>query len=284
MKKLRTSFIYTLLILLSLGFVQAQGLISAQELTNYLKQDNAILVCTQKAVDYNRIHITGAINIDHNMLYDDMTMLLPDEEVASILGKNGVSRDMKIVVYDEGSFKYAGRMYWILNYMGAKDVKILNGGLDAWKAARKPVTRTATVAKAVTFTPQVNKSYLASMETVKKAVNNPAYVLIDARSPEEFNGQDDTNLRLGHIPSAININYTDLLDERGLLKSTQELAGIFAKAGVTKDKTAIIYCKTSVRAGIVYFALNSVLNYPKVKLYDGAYLEWQDNNANRVSM
>lgn len=284
MKKLKISFIYVLLVILSLGLVQAQGLISAQELPNYLKQDNTILICAQKAADYNRIHITGAINIDHNMLYDDMTMLLPDAEVARILGKNGVSRDMKIVVYDEGSFKYAGRMYWILDYMGAKDVKILNGGLDAWKAARKPVTRTATVAKAVTFTPVVNKSYLASMETVKSVVNNPAFVIIDARSSEEFKGQDNSNLRLGHIPSAVNINYADLIDARGLLKSNEELADIFIKAGVTKDKTAIVYCKTSVRAGIVYFALKSSLNYPKVKLYDGAYLEWQDNNTNRVSM
>lgn len=284
MKKVRVTFIYALLVVFTLGFVQAQDVISAKELPNYLKQDNTVLVCTQKAVDYNKIHITGAINIDHNLLYDDMTMLLPEAEVARILGKNGVSKDMKIVLYDEGSSKYSGRMYWILNYMGAKDIKILDGGLAAWKAARKPVTRTATIAKAVTFTPAVNKSYLASMETVKKAVNNPAYVIIDARTPEEYNGQNETTLRLGHVPSAVNINYVDVLDSKGLLKSNEELASLFAKAGVTKDKTAIVYCKTSVRAGIVFLALKSALHYPNVKVYDGAFLEWQDNNTNKVSM
>jgi len=105
MKKIRLSFVYMLLIFFTLGFVQAQDVISAKELPNYLKQDNTVLVCAQKAVDYNKIHITGAINIPHNLLYNDMTMLLPETEIAQILGKNGVSRDMKIVVYDEGSSK-----------------------------------------------------------------------------------------------------------------------------------------------------------------------------------
>ena len=284
MKKARISFIYLLLLILSLGLVQAQDVISAKELPNYLKQDNTILVCAQKAVDYNKVHITGAINIDHNLLYDDMTMLLPANEVAQMLGKNGVNQDMKIVLYDEGSSKYSGRMYWILTYMGAKDVKILDGGLEAWKAARKPVTRTATVAKATTFTPTPNAAYVATTEEVKKAVNNPAYIIIDARTPEEYNGTNETDLRLGHIPSAVNINYTNVLEANGNLKSNEALAALYAKAGVTKDKTVIIYCKTSVRAGIEFLALKSALNFPKVKVYDGAFLEWQNNNSNKVSM
>lgn len=284
MKKARISFIYILLIIFTLGLVQAQDVISAKELPSYLKQDNTILISAQKAVDYNKIHITGAINIDHNMLYNDMTMLLPANEIAQILGKKGVSQNMKIVLYDEGSSKYSGRMYWVLSYMGAKDVKILDGGLAAWKAARKPVTRTATTAKATTFTPSPNPAYIATMAEVKKAVNNPAYVIVDARTPEEYKGTNETDLRLGHIPSAVNINYVNVLDAKGNLKSKEELASLYAKAGVTKDKTVIVYCKTSVRAGIEFLALKSALNFPKVKVYDGAFLEWQNSNANKVSM
>ncbi len=282
MKNIRISFIYTLLFVLTLGFVQAQDVISAKELQSYLKQDNTILVSAQKAVEYNKIHITGAINIDHNLLYNDMTMLLPASQVAQILGVNGVSQDMKIVLYDEGSSKYAGRMYWILDYMGATDVKILNGGLKAWKAARKPVTRTASTAKNVTFTPKINKSYLATMATVKTAVNNSAYIIIDARTPEEYNGINETTLRLGHIPSAINVNYTTLLNAKGELKSNDELITLFAKAGATKDKKVIVYCKTSVRAGIEFLALKSALDFPNVMVYDGAFTEWQSISSNKV--
>lgn len=283
-KIIKISLLYIILLVLTLGLVNAQDVISAKELQSYLKQDNTILVSAQKEVEYNKIHITGAINIDHNLLYDDMTMLLSTSQVAQILGVNGISRDMKIVLYDEGSSKYSGRMYWILDYMGANDVKILNGGLKAWKAARKPVTKTVATAKSVTFTPQIKKSYLATMATVNTAVNNSAYVIIDARTPEEYNGTNETSLRLGHIPSAVNVNYTTLLNAKGELKSKDELMALFAKSGVTKDKKVIVYCKTSVRAGIEYLALKSALGFPHVMVYDGAFTEWQDENSNKVSM
>lgn len=283
-KIIKISLLYIILLVLTLGLIHAQDVISAKELQNYLKQDNTILVSAQKEVEYNKIHITGAINIDHNLLYDDMTMLLPATQVAQILGVNGISKDMKIVLYDEGSSKYSGRMYWILDYMGATDVKILDGGLKAWKAARKPVTKTVATAKAVTFTPQIDKSYLATMSTVESAINNATYVIIDARTPEEYNGTNETSLRLGHIPSAVNVNYTNLLNTKGELKSNDELVALFAKAGVTKDKKVIVYCKTSVRAGIEFLALKSALEYPNVMVYDGAFTEWQNETANKVSM
>lgn len=283
-KIIKISLVYIILLVLTLGLINAQDVISAKELQSYLKQDNTILVSAEKAVEYNKIHITGAINIDHNLLYDDMTMLLSAPQVAQILGVNGINENMKIVLYDEGSLKYSGRMYWILDYMGATDVKILNGGLKAWKTARKPVTKTASTAKAVTFTPSINKAYLATMATVKNAVDNPEYVIIDARTSEEFNGKNETTLRLGHIPSAVNINYETLLNAKGELKSNEELTAIFAKAGVTKEKTAIIYCKTSVRAGVEFIALKSALGYPKVMVYDGAFTEWQEQSSNKVSM
>ena len=283
MKNIKISFIYTLLFVLTLGFVQAQDVISAKELQSYLKQDNTILIAAQKDADYNKIHITGAVNIDHNSLYDDMTMLLPAAQVAKILGAKGINQNMKIVLYDEGSSKYSGRLYWVLNYMGAKDVKILNGGLKAWKAARKPVTRTASKAKAVTFTPSIDKSYLATMATVKAAVNNPNYVIIDSRSTEEYKGTDEPTIRPGHIPSAVNVFFEDLLNSKGELKTNEELTAMYKKAGVTKDKKVIVYCKTGIKAGIEFVALKSALGFPNVMLYDGAFIQWQGQASNKVS-
>ena len=282
MKNIKIGFVYILTLIISIGFVQAQDVVSVKELQGLLKQDNTIVISAQKAVEYNKIHITGAINIPHSDLYNDETMLLPDAEIAKILGGKGVSASMNIILYDEGSSKYSGRMYWILDYMGATDVKILNGGLTAWKAGRKPVTRTPSKAKATTFTPKINKSTSATMATVKTAINNSGYVIIDVRTPEEYKGTNETTLRLGHIPSAVNLNYETLLNSRGELKSNEELTALFAKVGATKDKKVILYCKTSVRAGIEYLALKSALNYPNVMVYDGAFSEWQGVSSNKV--
>ncbi len=283
MKKIRIAIVFILSIVLTIDLVSAQDAISAKELQNYLNQDNTILVSVQKAADYNKVHITGSVHLDHSLLYNDKTMLLPAPQVARILGVNGIGNDMKIVLYDGGSSKYAGRMYWVLKYMGSNDVKILNGGLPAWKAARKPVTKSVINAKEATFTPHINKDYLATMNTVKGAINNNNYVIIDARTPEEYNGTNETSIRLGHIPSAVNINYVNMLNAKGELKSNDELAKIFAHAGATKDKTIIVYCRTSVRAGIEFFTLKSALGYPDVMVYDGAYSEWQSDSANEVA-
>jgi thiosulfate/3-mercaptopyruvate sulfurtransferase len=273
---------YVLVALLALTTLQAQDLIEANDLARIMKQPNTVIVSTIANAEYAKVHITGAVSLFHKDLYNDKTMLLPDARVAKILGSKGIDENMTIVLYDNGSGKYSGRMYWILDYMGAKDVKVLNGGMKAWKAARKPITKTATKRKAVTFTPSVNKSVLAEETTVLKATTNPAYVIVDARTPAEYAGTAETDLRPGHIPNAVNVNYTTLLTSSGKMKPAAALQDIFTAAGVTRDKTVILYCETSIRAGIEYLALKSILNYPKVMVYDGAYAQWQAVSTNKI--
>jgi thiosulfate/3-mercaptopyruvate sulfurtransferase len=204
------------------------------------------------------------------------------EEMAEIIGSKGVSNTNMIIVYDEGSHKYSGRLYWVLKYLGAPDVKILNGGLEAWKAIRKPVTSSPTTKKATTFAVDVQPQYLANLGEVKTAVSNPNYVIIDARSDEEYNGTDETSLRQGHIPGAVHINYTELMASNGELKSAEELKALYTAKGVTPDKTAVIYCKTSVRAAIEFVALSSILGYENVKVFDGAMTEWSSDTSTEV--
>jgi thiosulfate/3-mercaptopyruvate sulfurtransferase len=281
MKKINLVLAFALLI--SANMVVGQDLISAQELAKIVKNDDVVLVSARTTSDYKKVHITGAVHINHTDLYNEgpvKNMLKSPAEIATILGENGISESKKIVLYDDGTGKYAGRLYWILSYLGAKDVRILDGHMDAWKAARKPVTKNPTSVKAVTFTPKPDKLKIATMAEVKSG----NALLVDARSPEEYNGASATELRKGHIPGAINIEFKNIMDAKGKIKPAAELQKIFSAAGVTKDKPVILYCESGVRAGIIYFALTSVLNYAQVKVYDGAYLEWQANSANKVEV
>jgi thiosulfate/3-mercaptopyruvate sulfurtransferase len=122
------------------------------------------------------------------------------------------------------------------------------------------------------------------MAEVQKATTIGSYAIVDARTTEEYMGtlEASTLDRPGHIPSAINIEYTNVLDDKGKLKSNADIQAVFTKNGVTKDKTVIVYCKTSVRAGILFHVLTSAIDYPNVKVYDGAYLEWQLKTSNKV--
>jgi len=280
-------YISTIAILfLFVGVSIAQDLISVKELSGKLKDPNVVIVSAQKPDKYATVHIKGSVNIPPADLVNNEPIKYMNKstaEIAKILGDKGVSESNEIILYDNGTSKYSGRMYWVLKYMGAKNVKILNGELEAWKAGRKPITKTPTKLAATTFTPNVQPQYIVKMDEVMKATNGGNYVIIDARTTEEYSGTDEeTTLRRGHIPGAVNIDYKTLLDAKGKLKSKEALAEIYTAKGVTPDKTVIVYCATSVRAGIEFMALSSVLEYPNVKLYDGAFTEWQTTASNEV--
>lgn len=278
MKTLRYIIAYAFLLLIPFTGIQAQDIISTNDLMKIMRKPTTIIVSARTANDYAQVHITGSVHVAYQDLNDDMAMLIPADQIAKILGDKGISDTKTIVLYDDGTEKYSGRMYWVLKYLGAPDVKILDGGMPAWRAARKPVTRTATSVKSATFTPNVQSKYLATMADVSKT----GTLVVDARSGAEYAGTADTKLRPGRIPGAINIEYTKVLDAEGKLLPNDQIQAVFTKNGVTKDKTVIVYCETSVRAGILFHVLTSALDYPNVKLYDGAYREWQSKSSNAV--
>jgi len=254
----------------------AQDIISVKEFLKIKKDPNVVLVSARKPADYKKVHIAGAININHKDLYkaSPKSTLKSNAEIAKILGEKGISNSNTIVLYDNGSGKYSGRMYWILKYLGAKDVKLLDGHMKAWRMARKPVTKNPAKRKATTFAVNLNKGGIANIAQVKKASTNPASVIVDVRSADEFKGIKESKLPKGHIPSAINLEFKKVMTSKGKLKSKEALQALFTAAGITKDKEVILYCESSVRAGIVYLALTSALDYPNVKVYDGALFEW----------
>jgi len=254
----------------------AQDIISVKEFLKIKKDPNVVLVSARKPADYKKVHIAGAININHKDLYKaaPKSTLKSNAEIAKILGEKGISNTNTIVLYDNGSGKYSGRIYWILKHLGAKNVKLLDGHMKAWRMARKPVTKNPAKRKATSFAVNLNKSAIASIAQVKKASNSAAAVIVDVRSADEYTGIKESKLPKGHIPSAINLEFKKVMTSKSKLKSKEELKALFTTAGITKDKEVILYCESSVRAGIVYLALKSALDYPNVKVYDGALFEW----------
>lgn len=103
--------------------------------------------------------------------------------------------------------------------------------------------------------------------------------IIDVRTTEEYVGSADNSD--GHLPDAINIDYTELLTDTEAFKSKEDMEKVMSKYGITSSTPIVAYCRTSVRATVLYAALVNVLGYTDVKVYDGAYLEWVDK-GNKV--
>jgi len=232
----------------------AQKLITAKQLK---ARKGVIVVDTRKASDYAKIHIKGAVNVDKNSLdKSDKGFMKSPTEMAAIFGKNGISRDSEIVLYCKSGLN-AGRVYWILTYLGAKNVSILDGQMTAWRAVRGPLTKVKPSVKKATFTPVVNKNILASKSYVKSKLNSSSTVIVDSRKAEYFNA--------GNITNSVHIPYEKLITDKHNFKDKATLQALFKKAGVSSNKEVILYCKTGLRAGHMFFVLKEILKYPKIK-------------------
>jgi thiosulfate/3-mercaptopyruvate sulfurtransferase len=273
-----------LLMLFVLGAfaMNAQDLITAEALSKELKNANYVIVSAGPAADYAKVHIAGAISLPYTSFDKPGKpegLIVSDEEMGKILGNKGISDKNTIVFYDEHDGRYAARMYMLTKYLGAKNVKVLDGGMEAWKLARKPVTKNPSNVKKTTFAIAPVKKWMVTQQSVAAPKANT--VIIDTRSPGEFKGVEKNSK--GHIPAAINMEYKELLNAKGMMKSKAELEKLYASKGITKDKEIILYCSTGVRTGYHFMALVTILNYTNVKIYDGGYNEWVEKNPSKIS-
>lgn len=259
----------------------AQVLVSAKDFTAELKKDKSMVVIdANTAENYGKSHVMGAVNVPHKELYKDGEiegLIKSPADLAAYFGEKGISNTSNIVIYDDGSNKYSSRVYWILDYLGASNLRILHKDMDQWKAARLPITRNKTSVKATTFTPKVNAAIMATEADVKGC--SGSCVVVDSRHVSEYNGTSEKPVSVGHIKGSVNVEYKEFLDDKGAFKSPDQLKAVASKNGLTSDKTVILYCQTSVRAAVAFVALKEILGYSNVKVYDGAYNEWKANGG-----
>lgn len=275
-KKMKTIKGLILVVLVGLFSVSifAQGdIISAADFIALTKSDkNLVIIDASKADAYQKIHIKNAVSVPSEILNQESGavdgLLKNPEDLAKIFGDAGVSEKNTIVVYDGGSQKYSSRVYWTLKYLGAPNVKLLHKDMDEWKKSRVPLTKMPIAVKATTFTPKLNDAVICELSDVQVGKAK----VLDVRTPGEFFGTAENSK--GHIPGAISLSYTDLLTDKHAFKSKEEMEKVMSKYGFTPDTPIISYCRTSVRATVLYAALVNVLGYKNVKVYDGSYLEW----------
>ena len=270
-----------LIFILGLSSVFAQDLITAKEFIALQKEKpNLVVVDASKDKLYATSHIEGAINIPYVILNEkepkiDGTML-PVQEMAKILGNKGVSNDDTIVVYDEGSQKYSTLVYWILKYLGAKEVKVMHKEMNAFRDARVKLTSEVPAVKAKTFTVNLVPEINADVAYVESAIGNPNVIIIDARTPDEFNGvrNEKSTYSNGHIKGAINIPYESLVKTGTNIFISPDEFKKLAGMELSPEKTYLFYCKTGIKGATLYTYMTNVLGFKNIKNYKGAYAEW----------
>jgi thiosulfate/3-mercaptopyruvate sulfurtransferase len=231
--------------------------------------------------EYLGEHIPGALFFDIEEIADSRSslphMLPPPEKFSSRMRSMGIGDGSRIVVYDRSGLYSAARVWWTFRVMGVEDVSVLNGGLPKWKREGRPIEGGEPPIRSTRhFTARRNAALVRDAADIKSVLKDKSAEIIDARSPERFYGraaEPRPGLRAGHIPGAVNVPYSRLINQDGTLKTTSELEKLFADAGVDLHKPVVTSCGSGITASVLALAL-AELGHRRTSVYDGSWSEW----------
>ena len=241
---------------------------------------------------YERGHIQGAVNFKwHTDLVDPVKRdIASKENFEKLLRQAGVNNDSTIVIYGDSNNWFAAWGAWVFDVYGVKNVKLLDGGRKKWEAEKRPLTPLATkVATGNIKVSDANNALRARLSDVVAVANKKSdTALVDIRSNDEFTGKifapagvQETAIRAGHIPGAVNVPWGQAVAEDGTFKSAEELKKVYAAVGIDGKKPIITYCRIGERSSHTWFALSKILGY-NVKNYDGSWTEYGNSVGNPV--
>ncbi|HEX2186496.1 MAG TPA: sulfurtransferase [Chloroflexota bacterium] len=250
--------------------------VSVAWLQQHLRDPKVRVVDARPAAEYEKGHIPGAVSLPVADTFDPgQEKNYPDskEKLEALLTGKGIGNDVRVIAYDNGRETAGPRLFWTLEYLGHNNVAVLDGGLKAWQDAKGELTTEAPTVEPATFVSQVDPAKLPTKEQCEVAIGDPTKVILDARSPEEYRGEDVRAKFGGHIPGAVNIDWRENFTADSLLKEAPALRTLYESKGVTRDKEVIAHCQTGQRSSATYWALR-LLGYSKVGNYAGSWVEW----------
>ncbi|MGH6841868.1 MAG: 3-mercaptopyruvate sulfurtransferase [Methylocella sp.] len=229
--------------------------------------------------EYLEAHIPGAVFFDIDAIADHTTnlphMLPQPDNFARAMEELGLGDDMRFVVYDASNLQGGARVWWTLRVFGARDVKILAGGLPRWRAEGRLLEAGLVRRAPRHFSVNFDKAAVADAGNVTDASRAGSAQILDARAAARFSGvagEPRPGLRSGHIPGSLNLPWREVV-RSGEIKPEDEVKTLMAQAGVDIERPVITTCGSGVTAAILVLALASV-GKSDVALYDGSWAEW----------
>ena len=262
-------------------------LIDTHQLSSLLAEspDTLILDCQSALGDRNQSkalydagHILGAIHVDSETELSGPIIAgktgrhpLPSQDQwQATLQRWGVTKDRPIVIYDQNNSMFAARAWWLLMWAGIKQAKVLDGGLDAWRHSGGVIsTEPATATQTSSLQIDVQNSLTIAADSLLSLSAEQA--LLDARALPRYQGLvEPLDSKAGHIPGAINADFSKNLDSDNRFLPPEQLAQRFQSVA---DKSVICYCGSGVTACHNILAM-TIAGMKMATLYPGSWSEW----------
>jgi thiosulfate/3-mercaptopyruvate sulfurtransferase len=234
--------------------------------------------------EYDRGHIPGAVGFNwQSQLNHPVQRDIPSkEEFEALLSSAGIGNDTTVVLYGDNNNWFAAFALWLLKYYGHDKVVLIDGGRKKWVKESRPLTTDVpSYPRASYKVAAVNADLRATRDFVLETVRSRGRNLVDVRSVPEFKGEiiappgmSETAQRAGHIPGAINVPWSQAVNEDGTFKSPDELRTLYAGAGLDPAKPTIAYCRIGERSSHTWFVLKYLLGLNDVVNYDGSWTEY----------
>jgi len=243
-------------------------LIEADELLKKIGNENIRIFDATITDDvYLMEHIPGTVYFDHERFSDTTSpyecTILPMERLVEEIGKAGISNDSEVIVYACGMIPYAARAWWMLRYAGHDNVRVLNGGLSAWKSAGGQVEQFIRKYEPATFKGSPNPQMFADKEEVTAALEDKDISVIDVLPIESYEG--------AHITSSANLSCMDLMQGMDYFLPNDKLASRLQET--SHYQRIITYCGGGIAAALSAMA-HMMVGQENIAVYDGSLNEW----------
>lgn len=240
---------------------------------------------------YRQGHIPGAVYVsledelsDHSVTGRGRHPLPTGQAVAAAACRWGLRQGVPVVVYDDWNRAGSARAWWVLTAAGLPGVRILDGGLAAWRSAGGALDTDVPQPPPGDVTVPHEDLYAGALPTLTaEQVAARVGTLLDARAPERFRGDVEPVDRVaGHIPGARNLPSTSVLDDDGSFLSGAELDAVLSVAGISDATGAGVYCGSGITAAVVVAALAAAGRHPA--LFPGSWSQWSSDPAHPVAV
>ena len=247
-------------------------------LSAHLDHPQLVILDSRPEEEYRSGHILQAISLPTSITFDvEREHKLPSvPEVEKLLSRIGVDAGKTVVVYDQGNLRWAARMLWMLEVHGHERVAVLSGGYAHWLAEELATETTARQPTPSTFIANVAPEHLATLFQTRRSIDDPETAIVDVRSPDEYSGLEDRWPRNGHIPSAVNVEWTHNLLGEADIPTIRDPSGLRELYPFEPGTRVITYCTHGRRAAVSYLALR--LAGFEAAVYDGSWEEWTSHS------